>query len=162
MFNKKKNVNRKVSRAYKLRKQVVDAPVARRVVMTVIIALIVAVAVALASFLLLNPKRLAMNKIEAMAKEYYEDFTYAGLVENVGTGSKLHEVMGKYVAKGFASVSLRQLLLYNNQKNLKGGGFLREMCDENTSSVKFYPEEPFDQHSYRIEYRLNCDFDIEK
>ena len=159
MLSMQSNKNRRMSRSYRTNRKAVDTTVVRRVIVAVIVILVVVVGVALASVLLLNPKRLATNKIEEMAKEYYEEFTYDGLVENVGTGDELREAMEKYTTRGFASVSLRQLLLYDNQKNLKDGGFLREMCDENTTSVKFYPEEPFDRHSYRIEYKLDCDFD---
>ena len=136
-----------------------DNAIARRIVIVVIVLLIIIVGIALACRLWLNPERLAMNKLEEMAREYYENYTYESLARNAESDEELAELMKRYVERGFAPVNLRQLLLYDDQKNMKDGGFLREMCDENTTSVKFYPEEPFDRYSYRIEYKLDCDFD---
>ena len=135
-----------------------DITVVRRVVLWVIGLAIVVVAVSVVVSLVWNPENITKAKLDEMAKEYYEGYIYENLINGSMSQDEIDKAMERYVDWGFAPVNLRQLLLYDNQKNMKDAGFVREYCDENSTSVKFYPEAPYDKKSYRMEYKYACEW----
>ncbi len=135
-----------------------DAVLARRVVLGVIVAAIVVVIVGLVVSFFCNNERITQKKIDEMAREYYEGFVYPNLISGSMSQSEIDDVMKRYEKWGFAPVALRQLLLYDGQKNMKDGGFVKNYCDENETKMKVYPEAPYDKKSYRIEYEYKCEY----
>ena len=135
-----------------------DSIVVRRVMIGVIVTAIVVVVISLVGSLLLNRERVVKAKLDVMAKEYYEGYIYEHLINGAMSQDEIEKAMERYVDWGFAPVNLRQLLLYDNQRNIQEAGFVREYCDENNTSVKFYPEAPYDKKSYRLEYDYKCEW----
>lgn len=132
--------------------------VAQKLIVAVIILAIVAVGVALASTLLSNPERLVRRKLDAMAADYYENHLYAELESSPEYAeiTDLDEFMEKYARLGFARVTLRQLLLYDDAKYGAEADYLLNYCDENVTNVTFYPEPPYGRGAYRAEFSYSC------
>ena len=135
-----------------------DNIVVRRVILTVIGVAIAVVVVGVIYSLVWSPEKATKAKLDEMAREYYEGFTYENLINGAMSQEDIEDVMDKYKVRGFAPVYLRQLLLYNNQENMKEAGFVKNYCDENLTYVKIYPEAPYDKKSYRVEYNYVCEW----
>jgi|GEM_PF-932666 len=71
---------------------------------------------------------------------------------------KLAKIMSRYEKNGFAKVTLRQLLLYDSEKDPAATAILDTYCDENETSVRFIPDPPFGRKNYHIEYTYSCTF----
>lgn len=134
------------------------ATVAKWLIIGVILSAMTAVGIGVASKFLFKDEKVAKERMEAFAREYYENYIYENIVSELKNQEDINTIMEKYVVRGFATVYLRQLLLYDGQKNKQEGRILTRHCDENRTSVKFYPEEPFDKKSYRMEFWYDCDF----
>lgn len=151
---KKKSSNRRVI----VRKKTNDTVTVKRIIIGVIIAAIGAVIVGLMVGFFCNSERMTKMKLDEMAREYYEEYIYEDLINGAMSQADIDGVMKRYEKWGFAPVALRQLLLYDNRKNMEHGGFVKQYCDENDTSVKFYPEQPYGKKSYRIEYNYKCEW----
>ena len=135
-----------------------DNIVVRRVILAVIGVAIAVVVVGVIYSLVWSPEKATKAKLDEMARGYYEGFTYENLINGAMSQEDIEDVMDKYKVRGFAPVYLRQLLLYNNQENMKEAGFVKNYCDENLTYVKIYPEAPYDKKSYRVEYNYVCEW----
>lgn len=125
---------------------------ARKIILTVIISTIAIVAIVLFCVPFFNREHLTKSQISTLAANYYENYFYP----NVFSGSKdMSEVLGRYADSGLAKVSLRQLILSSNDSSAAN---LRQYCDENSTFVQFYPEDPFNKTSYRTEFTYSCNF----
>ena len=143
----------------KSRKRKPDYSVKTRKVMIIVVsALILLVVIALICGLVFNNEAETKRKLDAMANEYYEEFIYENLIHGAMAQDEIESAMSRYVEQGFSSVNLRQLLLYDNKKNVKEGEFVKRFCDENRTSVKFYPIAPFGKKDYRVEYQYKCEW----
>lgn len=130
--------------------------IAKRIITGIICAVIIIVGVAIACKFLLNEERITKTRMEKLAAEYYEGSLYESLIHGAMDQTEIEQAMDKYIKRGFAPVYLRQLLLYNDEKDTDG--MIHKHCDENTTSVKFYPEAPYNKKSYRMEFQYDCDF----
>ena len=154
MVKKNANLVRKRNAARKKN----DNIAVRRVIMLVISIAIIAVVAGAVFGLVWSPEKATKAKLDEMAREYYEGFVYENLINGAMSQDEIEGVMDKYKVRGFAPVYLRQLLLYNNQENMKEAGFVKNYCDENLTYVKIYPEAPYDKKSYRVEYNYVCEW----
>jgi hypothetical protein len=103
-----------------------------------------------------TPENMAKSKIENLASNYYENFLYQNIIES---GEKdPARVLESYKDTGLSIVYLRQLLIHKETDDTELMNFLTEQCDENKTSVKYYPEPPYTKTSYRIEYNYSCEF----
>ena len=128
---------------------------AQKVIFTVIILTTIVVVVALALAFKWDNKYLVETEITELAQNYYEEYYYPNVFSgNVSMG----EVLGQFEETGLASVSLRQILLAAPKSNEKIMNFLRQYCDENATFVQYFPTQPYDKDSYRIEYTYSCNF----
>lgn len=135
-------------------------PAARKVISVVLVVVVVVVAVAVVCGIWLQPEHLVTRTIESMAEDYYENYVQASFA-NSPEYSQLDDLsvaMAKYESYGFAPVTLRQLLSYDNAKNADKAALVLEYCDENATSVKFYAEAPYGQRDYRAVYTYSCNF----
>ena len=135
-----------------------DNIVVRRVILAVIGVAITVVVVSVIYCLVWSTEKATKAKLDEMAREYYEGFTYENLINGAMSQDEIESVMDKYKVRGFAPVYLRQLLLYNNQENMKEAEFVKNYCDENLTYMKIYPEAPYDKKSYRVEYNYVCEW----
>ena len=130
----------------------------KRTIVTVIILAILMVILAVLAYIFYTPERIVKLKIENIATDYYENFFYQDIVKYKTTESQLTATMQKYEQKGFAKVALQQLLLYDNQKHADAASTLKEYCDETQTYITIYPEYPYGQKDYRIDYNYSCEF----
>lgn len=132
----------------------------QKLILSVIFTVILVVIIALAITFFHKPENLVKSKIASIASDYYENYFYKNLVnsEKYAEIQNLDNILGKYKDSGLSSLNLRQLLLYNNQKNSDSAPFLKKYCNEENTYVKFYPEPPYSKTSYRTEYTYSCNF----
>ena len=108
-------------------------------------------------FAVLNsPERTTKAKISELASNYYENYLYEEM--NKAGNEKPSETLKEYEKIGLSIVYLRQILYYKDQSDTETVDYLLEHCDENKTTIKFYPESPFSKSSYRAEYVYSCDF----
>ena len=105
-----------------------------------------------------NPERQVPAKFEALATNYYENIFYENLQNSPNYPGDAAEALQKYTETGLATVTLQQLIHYNQISDTDEAKYLLKYCDDKTTKVKFYPEAPFEKTSYRTEYTYNCNF----
>lgn len=132
--------------------------VVQKTIITVIILAVITTLVALIVSIFLKPERLAKSRIESMAKDYYENFIYEGLINSKNYSGDLESTMKKYTEIGLTPITLRQLILHNPEKTAKFAESLRESCDIERTTVKYYPKAPFSRSDYLVDYHYICNF----
>ena len=128
----------------------------KRSILTVIISamLVVILAVLLSTFS--SPERVVKSKIESIATDYYENYFYPEITTDNST--PLSQIMSRYEKPGFAKVTLRQLLLFDNGRYNSAATTLTKYCDENATFIQIFPTSPFSKTDYRIDYHYSCTF----
>ncbi len=132
----------------------------RRTILTVISLAMLTVVIATICIFIFKPENVVKSKISDLSSNYYENFLYKNIISSEAylESKDLNAIMEKYKETGFAAVTLRQLILFGTQKDSDLSSLLKEYCNENETSVKFYPEAPYTQSSYRTEYAYSCNF----
>ena len=132
----------------------------KKIILGVIAVASLVVVVGLIVALLFNNENMVKSKISALANDYYENYFYKNLTssEKFKQIKDLDTAMEKYHTNGLSPVTLRNLLLYDDQKNIEFRDYLTKYCDENATTVKFYMDPPYDQKSYRAEITYACNF----
>ena len=125
----------------------------QKAIIAIIIAVMILVAIAVAISFLFKTENTVKVKIETLATSYYEDNLY----EKYLTPDNSTDGFKKYDQSGLPPVLLRQLIFTSDLDKAEIEQ-IRDACDENKTSVKYYPESPYTKTSYRIEYTYNCNF----
>lgn len=131
---------------------------AKWVIIAVIGLAMIAVIVALVCSLALDNEKMVKAKMDELAKSYYEEYIYENLIDESMDEAEIAKKMELYKVKGFSPVNLRQLLIHDERRAQKEVDYIRYYCDENKTSIKFFPEEPYGRQDYRIEFRYSCEF----
>ncbi|MBO7718054.1 hypothetical protein J6S37_00975 [Candidatus Saccharibacteria bacterium] len=131
---------------------------AQKAITLVIILCFLLVIGALIYSLTYNPEEHTKSTIENLSQDYYENYLYPSFSDADSFKNNPESVMEKYVKFGFPTVSLRQLLLYDNHKNEKYADELEKNCDKDQTIIKIFPEAPYGKTDYRIEYTYSCEF----
>lgn len=148
-----KSVNKK----HQKRKQQKFSPV--QISMFVVIGISFVIVIFWLIFSLINqPSSRVPRIISQMAEDYYENYLYEGISKADSFKNSPEKAMEKYLERGFSSVKLRTLLLFDNQKNEKYANELLKYCNGDATSVKFYPDAPYGQKDYHIDYSYSCEF----
>ena len=124
----------------------------QKITLAIIILATLSVLAALICSIIFNPERMVKSTLSRLATEYYEDYFYPHL------SSDPAQALEKYTNTGLAKVTLRQLLLYDDEKNAEYQSLFDKYCDINNTSVQFFPIAPFGQSDYRIDYTYSCNF----
>ncbi len=96
-------------------------------------------------------------KIASLAQAYYETYYYPDAFgDNL---DKATDFLSRFAESGLSRVSLRQILLLTPGVTESEKTLLREKCNENATSVIYYPEAPYEQGSYHTEFHYSCNFD---
>ena len=108
-------------------------------------------------------KEALTKRLETMGSEFYENFYYKQIDI---LGDEKASFLRGYQTIGI-KVDLDNLSRYNGQNSeevLKEfvNKKTKEVCDKNRTQVIIYPEDPFDQNSYKIEVQLECGLEEEK
>lgn len=132
----------------------------KRIILVVIVLAMLMVALAVLLKIFSNPERVVKRKIETIAADYYENYFYPQItaVSEMQNSNKLTEKMKRYETSGFTEVSLRQLLLFDNERYADAATILTTYCDENKTYVQFFPESPFEKTNYHVKYSYSCNF----
>ena len=129
-------------------------------VQKVIIGIIIATSLLVVFYIVFaslnSSERITKSKISDLAPNYYENYLYEEM--NNTSNKKPSEPLKEYEKIGLSIVYLRQLLYYKDQTDTETVNYLLEHCDENKTTIKYYPEPPFTKTSYRTEYVYSCDF----
>lgn len=128
---------------------------AQKTIITIIILAIITVTASVICGLVFDTEYKIKNRISQLASEYYENYFYHNISESNDNPA---EALKRYTDTGLAKVSLRQLVLSNPNISNDEKDFLYQHCNENSTSVQFFPESPYDEKSYRTEYTYSCKF----
>lgn len=145
-------------------KEIKFFPVAGKVRIVVTVLVIVCVAIVFADLFATKyctPDKVAARKLEAMARDYYENYYYDKFVASIPADTTLEEAMSNYTSGGFAKVYLRHLLLHDNEKNQGNERYfdtVSYICDKNETAIKIIPIEPFGKKDYTITYNFACNY----
>ncbi len=131
---------------------------ARVVIVFCIVAAMVAVVVAAGLRFLLTDEKVAMQKLDFLAKTYYEDYYYDNFQRTLQSGSAGKSALERYSKYGFAPVHLRQLLLFNDGEYADYRKYFDGKCDTNTTLIYYYPQAPYGKTDYTTSYELDCTF----
>lgn len=126
--------------------------VAQKIIIGVISLAIVTVAAALIMAWVLAPERMIERQITDLTNNYYREYFYPEIEKNA---SDLETTMKKYEETGFTEVSLLQLMAEDSDGEFEK---LLEYCDEDDTTVVFYPVAPYGEGDYKVEYRYSCSF----
>lgn len=133
---------------------------AKKIILSVIAIATLIVVFAICCTFFLNPENQIKSRITSIATDYYENYFYDNFANSTEFKqiSNPDSVLERYRTSGFAPVALRDLLLYDNQKNIEHRDFLTKYCDENSTIVKFYIDPPYDRTSYHYDITYSCNF----
>ena len=110
----------------------------------------------------LTSTKLANQKMEELARDYYEnDFYHRFTRDHVSIGQEdnLGQYFEKYTQLGFPPVKLGKLLDYsekNNKDMMKYFSHDKFSCDTNGSYALIKPKAPFSSKDYEITFNLSC------
>ena len=130
-------------------------------IVLVIIGVVMALVIFLVVFSVFNTSENQIkSRITRLATDYYENYFYDDFTSSPEFAKidDLDTAMEKYTRRGFASISLRQLLLHDPAHTAEDANYLKSRCDENKSFIQIFPEPPYDKTSYHIEYTYSCNF----
>ncbi len=128
------------------------------IVFIIIILSMLTVIIAAVCTLVFTPENIVKTKISELSADYYENYIYEKFDFSDPSSENLVNFIQKYEENGLTITTLRQLLLYDHQKNADVAPFLKKYCDEDTTFINFYPEHPYSKTSYRIEFVYSCEF----
>jgi len=128
---------------------------ARRTVLTIIgLAMLTVILTMLLTFFA-KPEHIIKHEIENIASDYYENFFYPELTTD---NASFEQVMERYTKVGLSRISLRQLLLFDEERYSSASDIVKTYCDENETFIQIYPEPPFGRTDYHIDYHYACIF----
>jgi len=131
---------------------------AKKTILTIILFSMLIVVLALLTCSFNNTERLTKQNFSSIVSDYYENYYYPNLVGTASDIDSLEKIMSRYEESGFATISLRQLLLFNEKSYTESAALLKSHCDENKTFVRIYPEAPFGKKNYRVDYTYSCTF----
>ena len=153
MTKKRKRFSKQVQKLLKKSQRTFHLT-ARKLTLMIIVVAVLTVGLALLLGAIFNPEATTKREIEAMARDYYETYYY----ENFKVSEDDVAVFSEYTESGFAKTTLRQLLLFDGGRYKSAYERLTNYCDENATTVLFYPVEPYGAKNYRAEYNYSCNF----
>ena len=157
--SKKPNLSKKVAK--KLKSKKIADPVEKKITLICLIVSSAVVALSVFVGIFFNPQRVAERKLEELAVDYYENYFYDKFVSTVPKDEK-EKVFKDYSEHGFAPVYLRQLLLFDNERDIGYEKYFNTTtysCDRNATKVQIFPVEPYGKKDYRVEYTSSCNYE---
>ena len=127
---------------------------AKAVILTIIVLSALVIVAALVASYFLKPELRVKNIISELTSDYYENYFHDKYINNVNDTALIQ----KKTKNGMPPISLRQLLLYDNQKNNEHLDYLSSYCDLDSTYVTIYPKPPYDNKTYHTDYSYSCNF----
>ena len=132
--------------------------ISKRSILAVIVIAMLVVVAALLFTKFYDPEKAVTKQIETITADYYETYFYPR-INNNGTAEKpISEIIARYKDTGFSKITLRQLLLFDSARHANLSDFLTKYCDEEATYVKIYPDEPYNNTDYHVDYHYSCEF----
>lgn len=135
-----------------------SATSARNVTLIIIIITTLIIWASFIASILLKPARLVPPKIEALATNYYENIFYERMENSDQFSGDPTATLEKHRERGLAIITLRQILLQDPPITADEAEYLRQYCDENKTTIHFYPDPPYTRTDYHVEYNYACNF----
>ena len=129
--------------------------VAKRVEFLIIVGAVLVIGAAILVAIFFNSEAVTKRNLAAMAEDYYENYYYDKFM---GSVEETEAMMNKYEVTGFPTVSLEQLLLFDNRRNAEFATTMEKNCDTSATTIRIFPEAPFGRKNYHIEYNYSCNF----
>lgn len=134
---------------------------AKKIAVIVILIATVTVAGSLWANQYFSPAGRAGRELQALAKDYYENFFYDLLLRESKSGGEtdLEKIFEPYAKHGMQPILLRQLLLFDEGRHESSRKeFINDSysCDTNKTSVRITPIAPFGRTDWKAEYNLSC------
>lgn len=102
-----------------------------------------------------TPEEQMQQKLKYIADEYYITYLYPRLLGDLQADPS--EMLARYSESGVATTYLRQLLHFNNDQFRESAPTFQQFeCDTNSTSVRYFPFEPYGPKDYRIEFDYRC------
>lgn len=136
-----------------------EQPKTRYVAIFVVLVAALAVVVNVILSLNFTAEKMTMRKIEAIARDYYENYFYDNYVGEMSE-EEIREELSGMEKSGFPRTYLHDLLLFDNKRHAEDAKEFKRKgytCDTNKTYVIFYPEEPYGKKDYRVEYEMECE-----
>jgi len=132
----------------------------RKLVLSIILVVMVIIVISTFYAFFFTKEQKIKSSLSALASDYYENYFYENMVnsEEFKKINNTETALSKYHDKGLTPISLNNLLLSNDQKNYEKYHFLTDYCDEEKTTVIFYPDPPYKRTSYHTEYTYTCNF----
>ena len=127
------------------------------ILLTVIVLCAVGVIALLFSKTYFAPENQLQRELEALATDYYENYLYENYFLNVPESDRTAE-FEQYLTRGMEPIYLRELL--SHAKNLHPNSaqiFQSAGCDTNSTSVKYFPDAPYEKSDFHAEYKFSCE-----
>lgn len=102
-----------------------------------------------------SPEKIIHAEVKALAKDYYENYVYKDIEDSGSTPAKALE---PYREHGLTPVKLRQILLSDEERNIKVTALIEEYCNTTQTTVRFYPDPPYGKTDYHVSYVYSCNF----
>ncbi len=134
-----------------------ESCIAKYITLIIIILSVIIVTVTTVLAIISKPEEIVKQKFAATISDYYENYLYQKALGPTSTKTTA-ELAKQYLKSGFPSITLRQLLLFDNEKYADSLSTVATHCDENKTFVTIYPEAPFSSTDYRIDYHYACTF----
>lgn len=96
-----------------------------------------------------------LEQFEKIGVDFYENFYY----QQIGsTQEEVEQFLEKYNTIGI-KINLDNLSRYKTEENSETIEKLIEKCNKQNTKVIIYPEEPYEQNSYKTEVATECNFE---
>lgn len=106
-----------------------------------------------------KPQAVVERELRHITADYYENYFYPKFVALNNEETDRSKLFEKYAEMGFPEVSLRTLLLFDNQRHASSSKQFMHRgfnCDTNETTVTVKPVFPFGPQNYTLSFRLNC------
>ena len=133
------------------------SPIQKIIIVIIVSVMAITIGFAIASFFL-QPENLTKAKISNLATDYYENYLYENLINSEKFSGNIDATMSEYRDRGLSIITLRQLLLHDQSKNASLANEIKNYCDEEKTTIKFYPDAPYSRSSYHVDYHYVCNF----
>ena len=139
---------------------------AKSTILTVIGLLMLVMILATFFWIIATPEFLVKKQIDDISADYYKNYFYPAILDSnqikkaeISAHSEdINRIFGTYKDTGFSRLTMRQLLLYDNQKHIGAMSELAKYCDLDKTLLKFYPDAPYGEADYHINYTYSCKF----
>ena len=129
---------------------------AKKIMLIIVSILMLVIFIATICSFMFSKESQIKHQIAEAASSYYENYFYESIfsTESVKTTDEAYASLEKHHEKGFPAVKLDIILSHNSSY----ADFLNQNCDTGSTTVKFFPDSPYDNKSYHAEYTYSCNF----